>query len=134
MSTSMCTSLIKEVISYYNSNCSSVYCTLLDATKAFDRVNYCKLFKLLIDHRQPPLILRFLLQMYTGFKACTSWNGFLSNMFDVNNGVKQGGILSPLLFCVYFDVLIDRLTQSGYGCYIGLVFLAVLCMQMILFC
>ena len=46
-------------------------------------------------------------------------------MFDVDNGVKQGGILSPLLFCVYFDVLIDRLTQSGYGCYIGLVFLAV---------
>ena len=120
MSISMCTSLIKEVHSYYNSNCSSVYCTLLDATKAFVRVNYCKLFKLLIDRRLPPLILRFLLQMYTGFKACISWNGFLSNMFDVNNGVKQGGILSPLLFCVYFDVLIDRLTQSGYGCYIGL--------------
>ena len=31
--------------------------------------------------------------------------------------------MSPLLFCVYLDVLIDRLTQSGYGCYIGLVFL-----------
>ena len=46
-------------------------------------------------------------------------------MFDVNNDVKQGGILSPLLFCVYFDVLLERLTQSGYGCYIGLVFLAV---------
>jgi len=63
--------------------------------------------------------------MYTGFKACIFWNGFFSNMFAVKNGVKQGGILSPLLFCVYFDVLINRLTQSGYGCYIGLVFLAV---------
>jgi len=30
-----------------------------------------------------------------------------------------------LLICVYFDVLINRLTQSRYGCYIGLVFLAV---------
>jgi len=59
------------------------------------------------------------------FKACIFWNGFFSNMFAVKNGVKQGGILSPLLFCVYFDVLINRLTQSGYGCYIGLVFLAV---------
>ena len=126
MSTSMCTSIIKEVVSYYNSNCSSVYCTLLDATKAFDRVNYCKLFKLLIARKIPSVVLRFLLQMYTGFKACIYWNGFLSNMFVISNGVKQGGILSPLLFCVYFDVLIDRLTQSGYGCYIGLVFLAVL--------
>jgi hypothetical protein len=43
-----------------------------------------------------------------------------------NCGVKQGGILSPLLFCVYFDVLIDRLTQLGQGCHIGLVFLAVM--------
>ena len=121
----MCTSLIKKVISYHTSNCSSVNCTLLDATKAFDRVNYCKLFKLLNDRQMPPIILRFLLQMYTGSKACIFWNGLFSNMFAVNNGVKQGGILSPLLFCVYFDVLINILTQSGYGCYIGLVFLAV---------
>jgi Reverse transcriptase (RNA-dependent DNA polymerase) len=39
--------------------------------------------------------------------------------------LNKGGILSPWLFCVYFDVLIDRITQSGYGCYTGLVFLAV---------
>jgi len=49
----------------------------------------------------------------------------VSKIFHVNNDVKQGGILSPLLFCVYFDILINRLTQSGYGCFIGLVFLAV---------
>jgi len=77
LSTSMCTSLIKEIVSYYNSNSSSVYCTLLDATKAFDRVNYCRLFELLIDRRLPPLILRFMLHMYTGFKACIFWNGCL---------------------------------------------------------
>jgi len=40
--------------------------------------------------------------MYTGFKACIFWNGFFSNMFAVQNGSKQGGILSPLLFCVYY--------------------------------
>ena len=73
----------------------------------------------------PPIILRFLLQMYTGSKSCIFCNGLFSNMFAASNGVKQGGILSPLLFSVYFDVLINRLTQSGYGCYIGLVFLAV---------
>ena len=39
-STSMCTMVLKEVISYYVNNGSSVYCTLLDATNAFDRVEY----------------------------------------------------------------------------------------------
>jgi len=84
------------------------YCTLLDAIKAFDRVNYCKLFNLLIDCQLPPVILRFLLQMYTGFKACIFWIGLYSNTFAVNNGVKQGVILSAVLFCIYFDVLINR--------------------------
>ena len=30
--------VFKETLSYYNSNQSSVYCTFLDASKAFDRV------------------------------------------------------------------------------------------------
>ena len=34
-------------------------------------------------------------------------------------GVKQGGVLSPILFCVYFDELLKRLESSGMGCYIG---------------
>ena len=39
-STSMCTMVLKETISYYVSNNSSVYCSFLDASKAFDRVHY----------------------------------------------------------------------------------------------
>ena len=41
-STSMCTMVLKEAIDYYRTNGSDVYCTMLDATKAFDRVKYCK--------------------------------------------------------------------------------------------
>jgi len=36
-STNMCTVVLKEAIDYYTSNGSSVICTLLDATKAFDK-------------------------------------------------------------------------------------------------
>ena len=47
-STNMCTMVLKEAIAYYVNNGSSVFCTLLDATKAFDRVEYVRLFKLLM--------------------------------------------------------------------------------------
>ena len=37
----------------------------------------------------------------------------------VTNGVKQGGILSPILFAIYMDELFYRLKLSKFGCHIG---------------
>ena len=42
------------------------------------------------------------------------------------NGVRQGAILSPILFCVYFDVLLNNLDSSGIGCHIGSFFVGAL--------
>ena len=47
-STNMCSMVLKETVSYYNKNNTTTFCSFLDATKAFDRVNYCKLFRWLI--------------------------------------------------------------------------------------
>ena len=35
-----CTTVLKEAIEYYDQNQSPVFCTFLDATKAFDMINY----------------------------------------------------------------------------------------------
>jgi len=43
----------------------------------------------------------------------------ISSPFDVACGVRQGGVLSPFLFAVYVDELIERLRASGSGIYIG---------------
>jgi hypothetical protein len=125
-STGMCTMLLKEVVSYYTSHASSVYCTFLDASKAFDRVNYTKLFTSLFDRQLPPTIIRFLLHMYTGHKTRVSWNKVYSDLFAISNGVRQGGILSPILFCVYINDLLVRLQKSNKGCFVGSMFVGVL--------
>jgi len=54
------------------------------------------------------------------------WNGCVWRHFSVSNGVKHGGVLSPALFCVYFDGLLHKLIDAGNGCYIGHVFAGVL--------
>ena len=48
-STTQCTFVLEEIIQYYKNRNSSIYLLMLDASKAFDRVNYVKLFHLLID-------------------------------------------------------------------------------------
>ena len=118
-STSMCTTVVKEVCNYYRARGTNVYICMLDASKAFDRVHYGKLFNLLRQRNLPPTITRLLLDMYTRQRLYASWNGEISDPFQTQNGVKQGGILSPILFCVYIDELLRRIDSSGLGCHIG---------------
>ena len=125
-STNMCSMVLKECISYYNSNNSTVYCTMLDATKAFDRVEYCKLFRQLITRQIPPAVVRLLMNMYVSHATRVSWNGIFSNRISVRNGVKQGGIISPVLFCIYIDGLLNVLAKEKIGCFIGHFFVGAL--------
>jgi hypothetical protein len=42
------------------------------------------------------------------------------------NGVKQGGIISPILFSIYFDEVLCRMQSAGVGCCIGQFFVGAL--------
>jgi hypothetical protein len=118
-STVMCTTVFKEIIQYYNDRGTDVYCCFLDATKAFDRIHFGTLFKLLISRKLPGVILRILFDLYNRQTVQANWQDTKSDAFNVLNGVRQGAILSPLLFCIYIDVLLARLKENGVGCHIG---------------
>ena len=69
----LCTFALKEALSYYATNQSNVFCTFLDATKAFDRINYCKLFGLLLKRDLPACILRVFICFYTNNFVRVPW-------------------------------------------------------------
>jgi len=118
-STTSCTFLMKEIVNHYVNNGSPVYITMLDATKAFDRVHFVKLFCMLRKRNICPRLLKLLIQMYTSQTMSVKWNGISSHKFKCCNGVKQGAVLSPTLFCVYLDELLLSLSKSDVGCYLG---------------
>ena len=121
-STVQCSFVAKEVINYYCRNDGNVHATFLDASKAFDRVNFDTLFELLLAKHICPTIARLLSFLYTSQQCRVKWCGEVSSSFSVQNGVKQGGVLSPRLFNIYFDELLCRLKRSGMGCYYGNVY------------
>ncbi len=68
------------------------------------------------------IICPFLMHLLPTVKSCTyyiKWKSITGASFSVLNGVKQGGVLFPVLFAVYIDGLLNRLSKSGVGCYMG---------------
>ena len=57
--------------------------------------------------------------MYTSQTLRVKWGHIVSNCFNVRNGVNQGCVLSPLLFTIYTDSILNRLEGSGVGCHMG---------------
>ena len=104
-STVQCTWAVQETVSYYLRNNSEVFCCLLDFSKAFDKVNFGSLFQKLLDRNFPAIFLRLIIYIYNHQSCFISWNSTESSPFKVKNGVRQGAILSPSLFCIYLDTL-----------------------------
>ena len=126
-STVLCTALLKETIDYYAERDSDCYMLMLDASKAFDRVEYVRLFTLLRERALCPVVLRLIMNMYVNQCIQIKWNSMISEKYGIANGVKQGGVLSPILFSIYMDNLIKRLKDSNIGCKIGNNYVGVFC-------
>ena len=90
---------------------------MLDASKAFDRVNHLSLINKLKLRNMCPTILKFLMCTYQRQSVMVNCNGEWSSPFSVGNSVKQGGLLSAVLFTVYLDGLIDQLKKKSLGCH-----------------
>ena len=118
-STEFCIYSLLEFIDYYKKRNTTVFVTILDASKAFDRVNYWMLFSKLIDKNVPLFIVKLLVFWYTKQEMKVRCGNTISSSFKVGNGVKQGGILSPVLFNIYMDKLSIALNDTAIGGKIG---------------
>jgi len=101
----------------------SVHTVFLDASKAFDRVLYMKLFEKLIQRKVPMCFVRLLKHWYKEQTMQIKWGKHIPEPFHVSDGVRQGRVLSPYLFAVYLDELSNELNNIKTGCYIGEVLL-----------
>ena len=125
VSTSMCTWLASETISYFQRNGSDVFTCLMDMSKAFDTVQHSCLFQKLLDQGLPSVVVRFLLVSYDNQSANVRWNEKYSRHFKIGNGVKQGAILSAVLYCVYTNGLFEKLRKLKIGCHVNQTFVGV---------
>jgi hypothetical protein len=108
---------VRSVIENYISNGSTVNLCALDLSKAFDRMNHYALFIKLMERNFPIEILQILECWFSMSETCVRWGGHYSYFFKLLAGVRQGGVLSPVLFAIFIDGIVNKVRAANVGCY-----------------
>ena len=85
----------------------------LDASNAIDQIIHWILFKKLLNRGVPMYLVKVLCYWYQHQSMYVKCGSTLSSKFQVTKGVRQGGVLSPLIFNVCVNELSELLNKSG---------------------
>ena len=87
----------------------------IDYQKAFDRVQHEKLVELMEKAGIPELERRLIINLYWEQQALLRWENDTTRTFKIRRGVRQGCILSPILFNLYSEFMIAEALDKLKG-------------------
>ena len=84
-----------------------LYVCFIDLTKAYDSVDRGLLWDVLARFGVPPRMLAVIRQFHDGMQACVRLDdGECSDKFDMGQGLRQGCVIAPLLFNMFFTAVL----------------------------
>jgi len=103
---------IRNVFDYCKERKLPSIALCFDQAKAFDRVDHGYLLYILNKLGFGPNIIRLIKLLYTDIYSSVLVNGFLSDLFTVTRSMRQGCGLSPLLYALCIEPLIQLIKSS----------------------
>ena len=96
-----------------------LYVAFIDLTKAFDLVNRDGRFKILAKISCPPTLLGIVKSFHDNMKETVLYDDATFDPFNILSGVKQGCVLVPTLFGIFFATLLKHaFGKSTEGIYL----------------
>ena len=92
-----------------------LYLCFVDYQKAFDRVKHDKLVEVMEKAGVPEMERRLIINLYWRQHAAVKWDGEISKGVRVERGVRQGCVISPLLFNLYSEFTIKEAMKNVKG-------------------
>lgn len=90
-----------------------LYLAFIDLTKAFDLVSRKGLFRLLEKIGCPPQLRSMVVSFHENTSSTVMYDGSCSEPFSITSGVKQGCVLAPTLFGIFFSMLLKYAFDSS---------------------
>ena len=114
---------LTEVLADAKSNGHNLLVATLDTQKAFDVVSHPIMLRELWRKGISPDVWKAVYDLYKNNTEMVLWDGELGQPYEVRQGVGQGRILSPMLYKVFMDSVLESLAFTGNGYRIGGVYL-----------
>ena len=109
------TEVVQEVIRSYIDGGATVFQCFYDLEKAFDSIEHNVLLNHLYRAGINGKAWRIIGAFYDDATASVRLGLNYSEAFHLGRGVKQGSVLSPLLFLLVIDSLLEELESTGLG-------------------
>lgn len=106
---------LKCLMDLYLHRNKQLFCAFIDYKKAFDSVNRTALWQKLLQQNINGKMLKLIHSMYSNAKSCVRQNSRLSAYFYSNVGVRQGENLSPILFALFLNDLVEFISRGYDG-------------------
>ena len=84
-----------------------LYLLFIDLTKAFDTINREGLWNILEKVGCPKLFVNLIRSFHSGMEVTIREGGERSPAFAVTSGTKQGCVLAPTLFSIFFSLMLN---------------------------
>ena len=107
--------VLDTVIETVKRNKNKYMMALLDISKAYDRVPRELLWEKLEYYGVPDNLLRAIKASYDNASSIIRFQNVTTTRKDITLGLKQGCVMSPILFSLYIADLGALLQRSGYG-------------------
>lgn len=101
--------LLRDIVQFTSETNTPAAVLSLDQEKAFDRVDWPFLFRVLEHCGFGPSFVSWVKLLYSGIRSAVLINGYTSQAFFPSRGVRQGCPLSPLLYVISIEVLAANL-------------------------